>query len=145
MVNGVAPLPYIFMDVALLSQSSQAAKFRSTFIALHEHLDTFLDKRESALVVSTIKLYDNLNFELFDLTLNYVELILLILFQCLDGIKSTLKLQTLGESIPELNTEEQQIDLCRCLYKLHFQLSLIYDTYISLLAALLHAAHASKV
>lgn len=65
--------------------------------------------------------------------------------QCLDGIKSTLKLQNLGESLPELCADEQHIDLCRCLYKLHFQLSLLYDTYAKFLVAMLHAARIAQV
>lgn len=65
--------------------------------------------------------------------------------QCLDGIKSTVKLQNLGESLPELCPDEQHTDLCRCLYKLHFQLSLLYDTYAKLLLVMLQAAHATQV
>lgn len=65
--------------------------------------------------------------------------------QCLDGIKSTVKLQSLGESLPELCPDEQHTDLCRCLHKLHFQLSLLYETYAKLILALLHAARTSQV
>ncbi|KAG7167914.1 furry-like [Homarus americanus] len=64
--------------------------------------------------------------------------------ECLDGIKSTLKLQHLGESLPELCADEQHIDLCRCLYKIHFQLSLLYDTYTKLLMALIHTAKTAQ-
>ncbi|XP_069960081.1 protein furry isoform X3 [Cherax quadricarinatus] len=112
-VGGLAPLAYVYMDAALLSVTQLTQRFRSTFIALHEHLDTYLDKRESANV-------------------------------CLDGIKSTLKLQNLGDSLPELCADEQHIDLCRCLYKLHFQLSLLYDTYTKLLVAMIHAARTAQ-
>ena len=64
MVNGIAPLPYVYIDVALLQQTNQAQKFRSTFIALHEHLDTFLDKKENTLVVSFYYLFYLLNIKL---------------------------------------------------------------------------------
>lgn len=112
-LSGLAPLAYVYVDAALLAGAQLTQRFRSTFIALHEHLDTYLDKRESANV-------------------------------CLDGIKSTLKLQNLGESLPELCADEQHIDLCRCLYKLHFQLSLLYDTYVKFLVAMLHAARTAQ-
>ncbi|XP_042223634.1 protein furry-like [Homarus americanus] len=112
-VDGLAPLMYVYVDAALLGVTQLTQRFRSTFIALHEHLDTYLDKRESANV-------------------------------CLDGIKSTLKLQHLGESLPELCADEQHIDLCRCLYKIHFQLSLLYDTYTKLLMALIHTAKTAQ-
>ncbi|KAK7083342.1 hypothetical protein SK128_027880, partial [Halocaridina rubra] len=112
-ISGLAPLAYVYMDSTLLMTTQTTQRFRSTFIALHEHLDTYLDKKESAIV-------------------------------CLDGIKSTLKLQNLGESLPELCADEQHIDLCRCLYKLHFQLSLLFDTYVKLIVALLHAARSAQ-
>lgn len=112
-VGYLAPLAYVYVDATLLGSTQLMQRFRSTFIALHEHLDTYLDKRESAIV-------------------------------CLDGIKSTLKLQNLGESLPELCADEQHIDLCRCLYKLHFQLSLLYDTYAKFIVAMLHAARNSQ-
>ncbi|XP_064103219.1 protein furry-like isoform X6 [Macrobrachium nipponense] len=112
-VASLAPLAYIYVDAALLASTQLTQRFRSTFIALHEHLDTYLDKRDSAIV-------------------------------CLDGIKSTLKLQNLGESLSELCADEQHIDLCRCLYKLHFQLSLLFDTYVKLIVALLQAARTAQ-
>ncbi|XP_076040545.1 microtubule binding protein furry isoform X4 [Oratosquilla oratoria] len=108
-MSGVAPLPYVYLDSTLINLTHQSQRFRSSIIAINEHLDTYLDKKESALV-------------------------------CLDGIKSTLKLQTLGESLPELCADDQHLDLCRCFYKLHFQLSLLYDTYSKLVLSLLHAA-----
>ncbi|XP_045105728.1 protein furry-like isoform X4 [Portunus trituberculatus] len=112
-VAGTAPLPYVFVDSMLLNLTQLTPRFRSTFIALHEHLDTYLDKRDSA-------------------------------NRCLDSIKSTVKLQNLGESLPELCPDEQHTDLCRCLYKLHFQLSLLYDTYAKLLLVMLQAAHTTQ-
>ncbi|KAK4300624.1 hypothetical protein Pmani_027179 [Petrolisthes manimaculis] len=113
-VEGLVPLTYVYVDSALLAGTQLTHRFRSTFIALHQHLDTYLDKRESATV-------------------------------CLDGIKSMVKLQSLGESLPELCPDEQHTDLCRCLHKLHFQLSLLYETYAKLILALLHAAKATQV
>lgn len=52
-VSGTAPLPYVFVDTVLLTLTQLAPRFRSTFIALHEHLDTYLDKRDSANRVSS--------------------------------------------------------------------------------------------
>ena len=48
----LAPLAYVYVDSALLASTQLTQRFRSTFIALHEHLDTYLDKKDSAIVVS---------------------------------------------------------------------------------------------
>lgn len=53
-VEGLVPLTYVYVDSALLAGTQLTHRFRSTFIALHQHLDTYLDKRESAIVVSEI-------------------------------------------------------------------------------------------
>lgn len=53
-VEGLVPLTYVYVDSALLAGTQLTHRFRSTFIALHQHLDTYLDKRESAIVVSLI-------------------------------------------------------------------------------------------
>lgn len=43
-------------------------------------------------------------------------------------------------------SEEQQVEVCRALYRLHFQVSLLYDTYAKMLLLTLHTTrHASQV
>lgn len=56
--------------------------------------------------------------------------------ECMDSMKSAMKLEQLGESIPEGTIEEHRVDLCRCLYKLHFQLLLLLESYVKLLSLL---------
>ena len=62
---------------------------------------------------------------------NFQELFL----QCLDGIKAHQKLVSLGENISEYPTgmEIDQVDLCRYLYKLHFQLLMFLESFSKLL------------
>ncbi|GBM95380.1 Protein furry [Araneus ventricosus] len=56
--------------------------------------------------------------------------------ECMDSMKSAIKLEQLGEPIPEGTVEEHRVDLCRCLYKLHFQLLLLLESYVKLLSLL---------
>jgi len=42
-------------------------------------------------------------------------------------------LVSLGEQMGNCNIDNEQVDLCRCLYKLHFQLMLILDSFTKLL------------
>ena len=51
----------------------------------------------------------------------------------MDAIKSHQKLVSLGEQMGHCNIDNEQMDLCRCLYKLHFQLMLILDSFAKLL------------
>ncbi|GAB6027284.1 hypothetical protein CHUAL_001566 [Chamberlinius hualienensis] len=64
--------------------------------------------------------------------------------ECLDGIHGTLKLQSLNES-SEVPLEEQQLDLCRCLFKLHFQLLLLFDNFCKMVGLLTSAVKQSQV
>ncbi|GIX72828.1 protein furry homolog [Caerostris extrusa] len=56
--------------------------------------------------------------------------------ECMDSMKSAIKLEQLGEPMSEGTVEEHRIDLCRCLYKLHFQLLLLLESYVKLLSLL---------
>lgn len=56
--------------------------------------------------------------------------------ECMDSMKSANKLEQLGEPISEGTVEEHRVDLCRCLYKLHFQLLLLLESYVKLLSML---------
>ena len=53
----------------------------------------------------------------------------------MDGIKAHQKLVSLGENISEYPTgmEIDQVDLCRYLYKLHFQLLMFLESFSKLL------------
>ena len=54
--------------------------------------------------------------------------------QCLDAVKMHQKLVNLGDMVEDYpNIDSEQVDMCRCLYKLHFQLILLLDCYGKLL------------
>ncbi|KAF2356424.1 hypothetical protein FHG87_012821 [Trinorchestia longiramus] len=113
-VGCVSPLPYVYLDSALLERGGVASKVRSSFIALHEHTDTFLDKLDTALMV-------------------------------VDALRgSVMKVSVTSDSGDSTNSrgcsDEQQVEVCRALYRLHFQVSLLYDTYAKMLLLLLHAS-----
>ncbi len=52
---------------------------------------------------------------------------------CLDAVKSHEKLVSLGEELGHYNVDTEQVDLCRCLYKQHFQLLLLLESFSKLL------------
>ena len=53
--------------------------------------------------------------------------------ECLDAVKAHQKLVNLGENLEHYNIDTEQVDLCRCLYKLHFQLLLLLESFVKLL------------
>nr|XP_040568440.1 LOW QUALITY PROTEIN: protein furry-like [Lepeophtheirus salmonis] len=53
--------------------------------------------------------------------------------ECLDAVKSHRKLELLGEKLSEYNVDAEQLDLCRWLYKLYFQLLLLLESFVKLL------------
>merc|ERR1712013_772755 len=65
---------------------------------------------------------------------------------CLEGLKAHAKLLSLGESLDSCtNMESDQVELCRFLYKLHFQQLLLLESYTKLLQLLSGAASSSGV
>ncbi|CAG0925810.1 unnamed protein product, partial [Notodromas monacha] len=84
------------------------AKFN--VLEIHEHFETFLDKREHAI-------------------------------ECLEGVRSSLKLQALGEEpqIPGASLiymQDHQMDLSKAVNRLGFQLVSIWDSFTKLIASL---------
>ncbi|XP_021940399.1 protein furry [Zootermopsis nevadensis] len=61
--------------------------------------------------------------------------------ECIDAVKTTVKLNLLGENQSELGNEELVLDLGRALYKLHFQLLLLIEASNKMVTALTVAAH----
>ena len=61
--------------------------------------------------------------------------IIFFILKCLDGIKAHQKLVSLGEHIGDYPTgmDIDQVDLCRYLYKLHFQLLMFLESFSKLL------------
>ncbi len=60
--------------------------------------------------------------------------------ECLDAMKAHQKLVSLGEQMSDYNMESEPMDLCRVLYKLHFQLLLLLESFGKLLR-LISASH----
>ncbi|PSN33970.1 Protein furry [Blattella germanica] len=67
------------------------------------------------------------------------------LIRCIDTVKTTVKLNLLGENQPELGNEELVLDLGRALYKLHFQLLLLIEASNKMVAALTTMAHNNQL
>lgn len=65
--------------------------------------------------------------------------------ECLDGIKTSVKLQLLNEEDGADSGNELALDLGRALYKLHFQLLLLLEAAHKMLSALSNIARANKV
>ena len=53
--------------------------------------------------------------------------------ECLDAIKTHQKLVSLGEQMTDYDMTNEPLDLVRCLYKLHFQLLLLLESFGKLL------------
>jgi hypothetical protein len=70
---------------------------------------------------------------------------LYLCLQCVDAVKTTVKLNLLGENQSELGNEELILDLGRALYKLHFQLLLLIEASNKMVAALTTVAHSNHV
>merc|ERR1740128_285213 len=60
--------------------------------------------------------------------------------ECLGLVQSTKKLQLMGETFPEQTYDEQHFDLCRYLYRLHFQVLLFIENSAKLVNALQNVA-----
>ncbi|XP_069669911.1 protein furry isoform X4 [Periplaneta americana] len=65
--------------------------------------------------------------------------------ECIDAVKTTVKLNLLGENQPEMGNEELILDLGRALYKLHFQLLLLIEASNKMVAALTTMAHNNQL
>lgn len=65
--------------------------------------------------------------------------------ECLDGIKTSVKLQLLNEEDGGDSGNELVLDLGRALYKLHFQLLLLLEAAHKMLSALSNIARANKL
>lgn len=74
------------------------------------------------------------------------NIILYCIFQCIDGIKSSVKLQLMSEEEGgESGANELVIDLGRALFKLHFQLLLVLEASQKMVSTLSSVARRHKV
>jgi len=96
--------PHVWCDFDSVGGRSLIERMKFNILEIQENFENFLDKKEMT-------------------------------FECLDGIKAHQKLVSLGENIGEYPTgmEIDQVDLCRYLYKLHFQLLMFLESFSKLL------------
>ncbi len=64
--------------------------------------------------------------------------------ECLEAVKAHEKLVCLGEELAHYNVDTEQVDLCRCLYKQHFQLLLLLESFSKLLRFVRQSVMASE-
>ncbi|CAM1302833.1 Uncharacterised protein r2_g1283 [Pycnogonum litorale] len=65
--------------------------------------------------------------------------------ECLDGIKTRMKLTSIGGQVCQFAIEEQHIDLCKCLYKIHFQIVLLFESFSKLVTTVAIATKHNQV
>ena len=96
--------PHVWCNFESVGGRSLVERIKFNILEIQENFENFLDKKEMT-------------------------------FECLDGIKAHQKLVSLGEHIGDYPTgmDIDQVDLCRYLYKLHFQLLMFLESFSKLL------------
>ena len=131
-VSEVACFPYVWCDFQLVGGERLVERVKFCILEIQENLENFADKKETTIGVSVLLLHTLLvvRGHLTQGTNNKLHFI----FQCLDAVKMHQKLVNLGDMVEDYpNIDSEQVDMCRCLYKLHFQLILLLDCYGKLL------------
>ena len=114
-LGGVPECPHVWCDFTLLCNPHLTERIKFNVLEIQENFDNYVDKKETTL-------------------------------SCLEGLKAHAKLLSLGESLDHsTNLEADQVELCRFLYKLHFQQLLLLESYTKLLQLLSGAASSSGV
>jgi len=112
---GVPECPHVWCDFTLLCNPHLTERIKFNVLEIQENFDNYIDKKDTTL-------------------------------SCLEGLKAHAKLLSLGESLDSCtNMEADQVELCRFLYKLHFQQLLLLESYTKLLQLLSGAASSSGV
>ncbi|XP_071950730.1 protein furry homolog-like isoform X2 [Antedon mediterranea] len=107
--------PYVYIDTETLLSTSLLDRHKYYVLWLQDNYNTYVDKRDSTV-------------------------------QSLDAVKTSLKMQTMSSQGPEgRSPKSQQVDLCRKLYKLHFQLLTLYDSYCKLVTNVSTAKNVTKI
>lgn len=101
------------------------------------------------------RLFDKQKFMTLELHDHYVNYSAKILksAQCLDCVKLAIKRSSVGShneeadvvTLDKMSHEQRQLELCRCLYQMHFQFLLLCSTYSRLLESLVKNAQLAKV
>ena len=114
-MSGVPDCPHVWCDFNLLGDPRLTERIKFNVLEIQENFENFVDKKDTT-------------------------------WSCLEGLKAHVKLVSLGESIDTcVNLDTDQVELCRFLYKLHFQQLLLLESYTKLLQLLSGAAGSSGV
>ena len=116
---GVPDCPHVWCDFNLLGDPRLTERIKFNVLEIQENFENYVDKKDTTLA-------------------------------CLEGLKAHVKLVSLGESVETCsnidgNLDGNQVELCRFLYKLHFQQLLLLESYTKLLQLLSVAALNSGV
>ncbi|XP_033097375.1 protein furry homolog [Anneissia japonica] len=113
--------PYVYVDTETMLSANLLERHKYCVLELQEHYNTYVDKR--------------------DLTV-----------QNLDAVKTSLKIQTMSLQGPDGRSPKNQqlflnlqVNLCRKLYRLHFQLLMLYDSYCKLVTRTSSAKNIAKI
>eukprot|EP00095_Tigriopus_kingsejongensis_P010905 maker-scaffold348_size200312-snap-gene-1.16 protein:Tk10905 transcript:maker-scaffold348_size200312-snap-gene-1.16-mRNA-1 annotation:"AT27402p" len=87
------------------------------------------------------KLVERIKFNILEIQENFDNFMdkKELTLECLDAVKMHQKLVNLGEQL-DYNIDTEQVDLCRCLFKLHFQLLLLLESFVKLVRLILQGA-----
>lgn len=115
MLAGVPECPHVWCDFTLLCNPHLTERIKFNVLEIQENFDNYVDKKETTV-------------------------------SCLEGLKAHSKLLSLGDLAEAAGgLEADQVELCRFLYKLHFQQLLLLESYTKLLQLLSGAASGSGV
>ncbi|KAL9973951.1 hypothetical protein ACROYT_G020474 [Oculina patagonica] len=115
--------PFVCIDTETLNRTKLLERHKFAVLELHSHFSSYVQKSERTL-------------------------------ECLDDVKLAVKRSSVGSHHEEPETrlspnpenhEMRQVQLCRCLYKAHFQFLLFCSTYARLLESLVQAAREAEV
>jgi hypothetical protein len=114
-LGGVPECPHVWCDFTLLCNPHLTERIKFNVLEIQENFDNYVDKKDTTL-------------------------------SCLEALKAHVKLLSIGDSVDSgTNLEADQVELCRFLYKLHFQQLLLLESYTKLLQLLSGAASSSGV
>ncbi|XP_029213132.2 LOW QUALITY PROTEIN: protein furry homolog [Acropora millepora] len=115
--------PFVCFDTETLNQTKILERHKFNVLELDSHFSNYVHRSERTL-------------------------------ECLDDVKFALKRSSVGSHLEETETrmtvepgnqELRQVQLCRSMYKTHFQFLLLCSTYARLLESLIQAAHQAEV
>ena len=114
-LSRVPDCPHVWCDFNLLGDPRLTERIKFNVLEIQENFENYVDKKDTT-------------------------------WSCLEGLKAHAKLVSLGETIDAYaNMDTDQVELCRFLYKLHFQQLLLLESYTKLLQLLSGAAGSSGV